>query len=1012
MAAPRTGPQRYYKIKHSSGRVLGPLDLARVRKLILKNQLRGGEVARVYPDGDWVELTQIPEIFEMLLAQAGGQLRDEPEEKSGDAQAEVSSPGPTVISSKDSTRQVVPSLEPSEDDSPTMVRTRVVSGALSQDLQEATAIAKVVPHAFSPEQRMSDQKSFSSEAQIAREDTVVLVRPGSEESSSPQIAPKQTQKGGLVFQSDPARGVPKKQKPSTLRKLGLIGVALVVALELFIPDETPKKSKPIGFEPFRPKPVVYVEGKSDPQESAKLYAKAIAYFLKDTVLGYREASNLLLQSAALDKDNAKAFALLASSYLNLIDASNKDESFFSVITQILEAARAKGDGLQEVVMADVEFYITINKPEAAENRIVEYTKIHARPDPALYFYLAYAFSARGDYAAAARHLSRIPDNIVFSPRVFYLRGLVAEKQGDLETAEREYQKALQKEKDHARSRLRLVEIAYKKGTIVSAADHLQILTADPRSIPPKEMALAYFLSSKLHLAFKKYNEALEDIERASKLDRENHDYIVELFSLRTKVGADVQSVQKDARMYFFLSEAEKLTKQGKYQDALLKLLDARQANPNSPLPSSKIGDLFMYLNDVTNSREAYEKAAKMAPDDVGVWSKYIKTLILSFEWDEAEKAMARFRTLPVGQSVVDKAAGDMYSRQGRHVEAQHYYKSAMRREAIDKEVYLAYAKSLLATKNYKEAPFFFSLALRFDPLNTDAVIGIAKSIANSEGLERGISHLQDELQKLAEPRAELLAAIAELHVQRGDWDAAQSFVDQAVAANPDYALPYKLQAQIYLNKEGVEKNAVDLALRALNSFSERNRSDATGYLERYRILLKRKEFQAALDELSRVYSVYPRYPNLHYYRGQLYGIMGNHRVAIAEFREELKNNPKSVPTLVELGKSILETRQGNQDAAVIKEAADLFTKAMQLAPTASEPRHQAGYAAYLQKNYQAAVALFQSAAALDKGNPEIFKRMGQAYREMGDASSARASFKRYLDLSPDAPDRAEISRFL
>lgn len=39
--------EKRYKIKHSSGRVLGPLDLDRVRLLIAKNQIQGIEPARV-----------------------------------------------------------------------------------------------------------------------------------------------------------------------------------------------------------------------------------------------------------------------------------------------------------------------------------------------------------------------------------------------------------------------------------------------------------------------------------------------------------------------------------------------------------------------------------------------------------------------------------------------------------------------------------------------------------------------------------------------------------------------------------------------------------------------------------------------------------------------------------------------------------------------------------------------------------------------------------------------------
>jgi len=1038
MAAPGTGLHRHYKIKHSSGRVLGPLDLARVKSLILKNQIRGSESARVYPDGEWVELSLIPEVAELLLSHAAGNLTEDPPPEdaiSNETVVLLSSPQSEARSPLwGSSRQVAPagaatttvdpgpnpipekSSEPTAGDDVTVIRTRVVPKALAIGEEDRTVMTQVVPRAAHHHlDAVAGQRDLNDSHRLSREETVMLVRPGEDEADLPLQREDTEGNGAKVYGTvrKDAFSSKNKKKASPLRMVAVVAVVLAFGLELFIPDEDQKKKQSAQFVAFKPVLPASTEAKSNPQESGKLYQSAMPYFLKDTIPGYIEASKRLRKAIELDSNNAKALAILASCYLNLIDASNKDESYFSVITRIIELARAKAQNIPEVVAADVEFYITINKPEAAHNRIVEYTKLHPNFDYSLFYYLAYSFSARGDYSSAAKFLTSIPDNKVFSAKIFYLRGVIAEKLGDTESAIREFDKALIMEKEHARSRLRLSEIAHRKGEITAAAPHIQALLKNKKAIPPKEMALAYFLSSRLNQAYQKYKNALDDIEHATKLDRDNHEYLVEFFMLKTKTGGDVQAVQGAARMYFFLGEAEKLIKQGQYQEALFKLMEARQAKPDSYLPSLKMGDMFIYLNDVANARESYKKATELAPErEISVWSKYIKALILSYEWEEARAAVDRFRALPVGQSAIDKAAGDVLARQGQHVEAQVYYRKAMGREAIDSDVYISYADSLMATQRFKEAPFFYTLALRFDPLNTEAMIGIAKAVANSEGIDRGITQLQDELQKADYPRAEILAAIAELEIQRGSWDAAQSFVDQAIQANPDFAYSYKLQGKIWLSREGQEKQALDRALEAFKKFSDRNRSDPSGYLERYALFVRKGQFEQANEELSQVYSIFPRYPNLHYYKGMLYSNMGNFRVAVDEFRKELKNNPRSVPTIVELGKAILDANQGQLSVAVVQEAASLFTMAMQYSPGLSEPKHWAGYAAYLQKNYAAAVALLKSAALIDTGNPEIFKKLGQAYREMGDAVGARNSFKRYLDLRPDAPDRAQIQRFL
>jgi Flp pilus assembly protein TadD len=63
---------------------------------------------------------------------------------------------------------------------------------------------------------------------------------------------------------------------------------------------------------------------------------------------------------------------------------------------------------------------------------------------------------------------------------------------------------------------------------------------------------------------------------------------------------------------------------------------------------------------------------------------------------------------------------------------------------------------------------------------------------------------------------------------------------------------------------------------------------------------------------------------------------------------------------------------------------------------------------YLRRQYGPAIALYQAALALDKGNPEVHKKLGLAYRDSGDQSSANRHFQLYIDLAPDASDRAEI----
>ncbi|MBS1963325.1 MAG: tetratricopeptide repeat protein [Bdellovibrionales bacterium] len=1039
-----------FKVKHHTGRILGPLDLERIKKLILKNQITGVELAKEYPNGIWQDINRLPELAELLYLNASGKLT----EGSGALKSEQSSYrpilsptreqfAPTVvlpsapvpaepaeIESKTSltvehraqvrVQQPKAAIRPAdpdrtrvadEDDEPTMMDPRgpnpmraeaadsggtatalstepppesltIEDGTELVEVKGSHPLVEVDSHA---EPMLPDPLSDPGFKKRVQEVTVALYRPGLEPAKKKRRIPKGKELVRIVL---------------IAAALGYFGYDTFMKETTDVAGNILKKSE--SFRPTLPRPN---PGKVDSAYSEKEYKKGIFAYSFDHVPGYKAAAIHFSNAVTADPENLKAYAMLASAYVNLIDTSTKDETFFSVISQLLDSAKAKGIDLPELIIAESEFLTVTGRPDAAIQRIVNYTKGMKTLDPSLYLYIAEAFLAKGDAKSASPYVQSFQDNQAWSPRIFYVRGRIAEALGDTGAATAQYDKALLKWKEHAKSRLRRVYVAWKGGNVKSSAEDLNTILKFPDALSPKDLAQAYYLYSQLFSVNQNSEGALIAIERALKLDRTNRDYILEYYTLQARENGSSSRAKAIARMYLNLGEGEKKLKEGLVNDALAKFLDARAENPKSAEPLVKIGDMFVQLNDMVNARLNYQKAAELEPNSIEVWSKYISVLIQSYEWDEAQKAMDKFRKLPVSQSSIDKAAGDMYAKQNRYVEAAAFYKKAMSRESIDPDVYIAYGKILMAVKSYKDAPFFFALARRFDPLNPEPVIQTAKAAAEVEGPDSGIEYLEGELQKGSFARAELLAAIAELEIKKGQWKEAEQYVEQSRQANPEYAYPWKLQAQIYLNDENTDKKALDKALDAFKSYSDRNSSDPSGYLSRYQIFMKKAQFEKAQAELERIYAIYPKYPNLHYYKGLMYTNMGNYKLAAEEYGTELANNDLSVPSLIALGKAKIEL--GDAKGALVP-----LAKAMGLQPNNSEAKMNAAIANHRMKNYAGAIALFQAAIQLDAGNPILYKRMGECYRDMGDLIAARGAFQKYLQMEPDAADKADIERYL
>jgi tetratricopeptide (TPR) repeat protein len=201
-------------------------------------------------------------------------------------------------------------------------------------------------------------------------------------------------------------------------------------------------------------------------------------------------------------------------------------------------------------------------------------------------------------------------------------------------------------------------------------------------------------------------------------------------------------------------------------------------------------------------------------------------------------------------------------------------------------------------------------------------------------------------------------------------------------------------------KKDVKRNALD----ALRGYSDRKVSDPYGYLKRFEIFVGDSNFEDAQAELDKVFEVSPRFPELHYKRAIMYGKMGRMKDALRELESELKLNPRMDAAWTEQGN--IQVRAGNLD-----EAFKSYKRAMELNPKNALAKIGAGYANYLKRQYSSAIALYQSAMALDRGNPEIYKKMGLAYRDSGDPEKARQFFQGYLDLAPDAPDRGDFDQY-
>jgi len=56
--------------------------------------------------------------------------------------------------------------------------------------------------------------------------------------------------------------------------------------------------------------------------------------------------------------------------------------------------------------------------------------------------------------------------------------------------------------------------------------------------------------------------------------------------------------------------------------------------------------------------------------------------------------------------------------------------------------------------------------------------------------------------------------------------------------------------------------------------------------------------------------------------------------------------------------------------------------------------------------------MLERAQGLDAGNPVIYKKLGALYYDLNAYDKMKTAFKKYLEVLPDAPDKAEVENYL
>lgn len=816
---------------------------------------------------------------------------------------------------------------------------------------------------------------------------------------------------------DPKAAPPDKSLASRVirSKYFLIMAGLSVAgllMDEFFPETQPQQVTQAEreLEKFKVTLPPVKTAAVDPSKSDALTRAAIPFINLDSVDGYKRAGILLQKAVAMNPNNATAVSFLASVYINLVDVVTKDDHYFQIVTTLIDAVRAKNLNLPELVVVEVELYNLLGHYDAAIERIVEFSKVKLKSEATLgselFYYLALSYFQKGQVTEALKFLDPIDEKNWFSARIPYLYGLIYEGLGQVDLAAQYFEKAVKRSPNHMRARRHLAELYLQKDQLPQAGFHVDHVIHMAKYATRIELGRAHYIKSRLYSIAQKQVDALASIERARRWLPEDADVLFEYYTLRARnlraqgKGAD-PVLQTRVEVYELLARGEQEMKKGSFDAAIKIFNEARLKDDQNPTPLFRVAESYRRQGDLHASVLFFRKAIDSGQPKADMMEKFIRLLIENYELKEAQERIVKVVTLtpPPSTRIIDSLYGLLFMKKGDVKSAQAYLKRAVQAVSVESDVYLNYANILYKAENYSDAAFYYGLARRFDPYNVEAITGIGKALAELKDVERGVSYLREQLKSTVE-KAPLRVAIAEVYFKKGNIKQANLEVDDAIFENGKFAPAFRLKGDLLVAEDQLKK-ALETYQTAMNLKS----NDPYLRLERYKICMKLGDLKLAISELRLLLNDFPSYPGANYMMGDIYLQNRKYDDALFFAEEELKRNPEYIQALV---------LKGNVWSAKndFTKALDALNRALRINPSYVPALLGAGYANHALKNYAAAQTLLEQSVRFDAGNPEVHKRLGLLYRDMGILERSKLHLAAYLEMNPGAIDRMEIQALI
>ncbi len=596
------------------------------------------------------------------------------------------------------------------------------------------------------------------------------------------------------------------------------------------------------------------------------------------------------------------------------------------------------------------------------------------------------FYNKGNYKnARILFLDARKKDLKYGPAYYYL-GLVSGKMGNLADAVNYFRRAIEllppDNPDHWDAIVKLSDIYVavakdQKSYMDEVVNYCaQLLKRDPNSFDGHRLeadvdfmrAIEAFKTARKDDGMSLLDAAIDEYRKADSLKANQQGVLMQL---ARALSAKTQYAEAE-QLYRRLIDLDKT-----YQDGYTELYR-----------------LFIFQGKISDGEQVLKLAIANNPKQFSYMTMLALHYSLQRRRDDMVGVLQQIKAHAKEFEQAYVTVGDFYLRIGDMESAVREYREGISKDSSHKSIYeKRIIEVYLRQGKRAEASEIANQILKEDPNDSDA-----RSLQASVMLDKGeVNRALGELQAVVTHAPDNPVAhfnLGRAHAMLGQWEQARQMFEKAIQIRPDYVL-----ARLALAQLEVQRNDYDAALKTAQQILAIDHNNINAKLIESAAMMGEKKFGESRVLLDQMMKSHPSSPDVFFQVGVVNLAENKFKEAEEAFQKSYELDPNRDRGLL----GLVETDMAQQKA---DEAMQRLQAALDKSPNRWELRLALGNTAVRAGKYDMAIAEYEKLLnSLDKnsrGRGDVYLRIGETYRRKGDLNGAIVNLQKAREYQPES----------